>query len=390
MRCSQWLLAGVVALFGMICAPANGQDAQANDRVFMTTVLAHRVSWHTYPGGWSRASVMPRDWPGGYSSVDPTVINAINRQMSANGIWSMVSWWGPGQNYGGDVFMDAFLSQPGDPIAVLYEATGRLKNNFQLNGTPEGQGGEAIDFNVQSNADTFVEDMVHLHQRYFSGPHANRFLRIDGRPVVFIWISHAFDGPFDKAVERVRARVPVYLIGSDFSVPLYARPGIETVVPAMDAISTYGGYWWGTYGTVMTEKYVADYRKAVSDWSDWMGKHAPHMKIMLPMTFNYDERLLTGRHGYHFSSTPAMAEQMAWTVRSIIADPCMTRVLPVTFIVSYDECYEGTCIIPSVEYGSAYQDIVREVFAGPITVTRDQQRECRPYPGRGRNQDGDH
>jgi hypothetical protein len=383
------LFVSVAVAMGFMSPSAEAQRRPVQDRTFMVTVLAHRVSWQV-SDGWPEASVIPllRDNPprAGYAADNPAIIAAINAMMSTNGIWPMVSWWGPGEgNYGGDHFMERFLGQPGPPLAVLYEATGRLRNDFQLKGVPEDKGGSDIDFDQPVNADTFVADMVYLHERYFSGPHKDRFLRIDGKPVVFIWISHAFKGPFDKAMERVRARVPLYLIGSDFTVPLYTRRGIETVVPAMDAISTYGGYWWDHYGLEMTEQYPKEYKQAVRAWSVWMDTHAPHMDIMPPMIFNYDERLIKGRRGYHFSSTPAMARQLALAVREAIADPCATRVLPLAFIVSYDECYEGTCIIPSEQHGSAYQDVVRDVFKDPVVITREQLRECGPErdrPGR--------
>lgn len=381
----------MAATFCLLCT-VSAQERRLTDRTFMVYVLAHRVSWQA-SDGWPAASVIPllRDDPrGGYASDNPAIISAINSMMSANGIWPMVSWWGPGErNVGGDHFMDRFLAQPGPPLAILYEATGRLKNEFQLTGVPEDRGGSDIDFAKPVNADTFVADMVYLHQRYFTGPHADRFMRVDGRPVVFIWISHAFKGPFDEAVRRVRAQVPIYIIGSDFTTPMYTREGIESVVPALDAISTYGGYWWDHYGLQMTEQYPKEYKQAVRDWSAWLEKHAPHVAIMPPMTFNYDERLIPGRHGYHFSSTPEMARQLALAAREVIADPCQTRVLPVVFVVSYDECYEGTCIIPSEQHGSAYQDVVREVFAEPITITAEQQMQCRPDRDRGKDQDGD-
>jgi hypothetical protein len=354
----------------------------------MVTVLAHRVSWQV-SDGWPEASVIPllRDRPdGGYAADNPAIIAAINGMMTANGIWPMVSWWEK-DTYAGDRYLDAFLAVPGPPLAILYEATGRLKNNRELLGIPDDRGGSDIDFDYQPNADTFVSDMVHLHRKYFTGPHAGRFIQVDGRPVVHIWISHAFTGAFDKAMERVRAQVPVYIIGSDFTVPLYTREGIETVVPAMDAISSYGGYWWDHYGLEMTEQYPREYKQAVRAWSAWMDKHAPHMTIMPPMIFNYDERLIKGRRGYHFSSTPDMARQMAQAVREVIADPCQTRVLPMTFIVSYDECYEGTCIIPSEQYGSAYQDVVRDVFRNPIVITAEELAWCRPERDRRRGPD---
>jgi len=376
-----WLTCATAVLAAALF-PATGvaqsDVEQSGNRPFMITVLAHRVSWHSVPGGWDHASVMPRDWPHGYASNDPGVIADINKQMSDAGIWSMSSWWGweQGKSFGGDVFMDAFLSVPGPPTAVLYEATGRLKNNLELKGIPEGKGGEDYDFSEPFNADTFVNDMVYLHSKYFTGAHADRFLRIDGRPIVFIWVSHAFTGPFDAVMARVRAQVPVYLIGSDFSVPAHFREGIEHVVPAMDAISSYGGYDPNQFGLEMDGKYIAAFRGALAQWRGWLAANTHGVKIMPPMIFNYDERLIPGRHGYHFHASLDVARQYAQEVRNAIADPCQTGILPMTFIVSYDECYEGTCIIPSIEYQSQYQDMVHEVFKDPVIITREQRQGC--------------
>lgn len=360
---------------------ASAQDVQSVPAdPYVIDVYAHYVTWHEVPGEWHTASVMPvlRDNAvGGYEAENPAMIAANNAIMTANGIRPMTSWWGPTLN-GGDNFLDVYLPIPGPQTAILYEATGRLKSNAQLYG-PSGNKDKDVryDFSVPFNADTFVADMKYLHRRYFTGPYANRFARIDGRPVVFIWISHAFDGPFDRAMERVRQEVPVYLIGSDFGVPFGVRPGGETVIPAMDAISAYGVYNPRHYGAEMSDEFVTGYVQALQAADTWMAVHAPHMKIMAPLGFNYDETLIPGRSGLLFRGSPEVSRRWTQEVRKAIANPCNARLLHSAFLVSFDECYEGTCITPSKEYGSVYLDIIRETFTPPVITDPDWRLDCK-------------
>jgi len=349
-------------------------------------VLAHYMNWATVPGGWATASVMPvlRDNPaGGYTSANPAIIAEHNRQMAANGIWPMMSWWGP-DTYAGDRFLDQYLAVPGPPLAILYEATGRLLTNRQIREGgvtapfPElspnraimraGSGDDRYDFRQAVNANTFIADMEHLHRKYFTGPHANRFVRVDGRPLVFVWISHAFDGPFDQAVAHARERAAFYLVGSDFSVPFFMRSGGESVVRGYDAVSAYGFYDPNRYGLDMDQRFISEYGAAIPQWQVWLDRNAPGVQLLLPMGFAYDETLIPGRRGVVFRSSYDIARRYAESVRTTLTNPCGTRLLRLAYLTSFNECYEGTCVEPSEEYGTAYLDIVRETFATQRTL----------------------
>jgi len=370
----------------LAAAPASPQAREREHISAPVPVLAHYMNWATVPGGWSTASVMPllRDNPaGGYTSANPAIIAEHNRQMAANGIWPMMSWWGP-DTYAGDRFLDQYLSVPGPPLAILYEATGRLLTNRQIREgavtaplpmpAPDravmraGSGDDRFDFRQAVNANTFIADMEHLHRKYFTGPHADRFVRIDGRPVVFVWISHAFDGPFDEAVAHARERAAFYLVGSDFAVPFYMRSGGESVVRGYDALSAYGFYDPNRYGLDMNQKFLTEFNAAVPQWETWLGKNAPGVRLLLPMGFAYDETLIPGRRGVVFSSSYEVARKYAEDVRSLITAPCGTSLLRIAYVTSFNECYEGTCVEPSEEYGTGYLDIIRQVFAVERTL----------------------
>lgn len=375
-------------LLAAIWAVTTPSSAQVRGKVSAPVpVVAHYMNWATVPGGWSTASVMPllRDNPaGGYTSANPAIIAEHNRQMAANGIWPMMSWWGP-DTYAGDRFLDQYLQVPGPPLAILYEATGRLLTNRQIREgavtaplpmpAPHravmraGSGDDRFDFRQAVNANTFVADMEHLHRKYFSGPHADRFVRVDGRPMVFVWISHAFDGPFDEAVARARERAAFYLVGSDFSVPFHMRSGGESVVRGYDAMSAYGFYDPDRYGLDMDQRFISEYGAAVPRWQSWLDQHAPGVRLLLPIGFAYDETLIPGRRGVVFRSSYEVARRYAGNVRTMVTNPCGTRLLRMAYVTSFNECYEGTCVEPSEEYGTGYLDILRETFA----VERDAE-----------------
>ncbi len=331
-------------------------------------VFAHYMDWAVANEDcWGPAASRPLLRPSGYASNDPAVIAAHNTEMTANGILPMISWWAR-DTYAGDEFLDLYLSMPGPQIGILYEALGpgRLKTS-----------GESINMDDPENAGTFISDMEHLQEKYFSR-YPDRFYRIAGRPVVFIWISNAFTGPFDQVVARARQNVSFYLVGSDFTSPFGIKPGHESVIRAMDAISTYGGFDIDRYGSEMNVQYVADYRKAVLQWTRWLASNSPHTKLLLPMCFSYDDRKIPGRRQLHFTSSPEIALQFAQLVRTLITNPCEPeRVLPLAFTTSYNEHFEGSAVEPSDLYGDRYLRIINKTFNVPQQEEK-QRANCSP------------
>jgi hypothetical protein len=334
----------------------------------------------------------------GYTSESEPVILHHNSEMAAHGILPMISWWAR-DTYAGDRFLKFYLSIPGPQIGILYEAVGpgrfrvsgsgnlvRLAQEF---GPPTGDfaqishvsrhavqeaagGDDSIDFNDPENQRIFIDDMAHLQSEFFS-KYPDRFYRIDGRPIVFIWITRPFTGPFDRVVERAREQSSFYLVGSEFTTPINIWQEHEPVVRAMDAISSYGFYDIARYGRAMSQRFINDYGAAINDWSAWLAKHSSHTKIIPPVQFSYDETRIPGRHGYVFDSTLEMARQHAEKARVLTLNPCGSgRVLDVAYITSYNEHYEGTSIEPSDVYGDSYLRLIRDTFAVPRTVLGDR------------------
>lgn len=367
----------VLALVLMVGVSAVA-SAQVADSAAVTTVpvFAHYADWWTVPGSWATAATMPlrQDNPGGgYTSANPDIITAQNAEMIANGIVPLVSYWAR-DSYAGDAFLNLYLSIPGPKIGILYEAVG--PNRMVANN-------DTVSLADPKNADMFVSDMEHLQAEFFD-KYPDRFFRIDGRPVVFVWITQAFRGPFDQVVARARTKSAFYLIGSEFSVPFSERPDMLASIRGMDAITSYGFYDPARYGADIPPDFLKDYSVAFTKWSLYLGEHAPNVRIIAPMGFAYDETRIPGRRGIHFGSSFQMARAYAEMVRSLAANPCGGRALPYAYITSYTEHAEGTAIEPTHEFGSGYLDIIRETFLTiPQLSDADRRQQCKQIPGDG-------
>ena len=136
---------------------------------------------------------------GKYDSRDPEVIGAHIEQSLRGGIdfWS-VSWWGPGSKTD-RIFKNAGLAHPDSgkiKYAMLYESTGRF-GKF-----------------ASPNYDKWIGDLEYLKNTYFED---ERYLRIDGRPVLFVYLSREyFRNRGHEALKEMREQFPeIYLVGDD-------------------------------------------------------------------------------------------------------------------------------------------------------------------------------
>ena len=214
-------------------------------------VGAHYYVW--YPGnfslGYLRGALSPPQAPalGEYDSRNPSVAEQHIALASANGIdFFTLDWWSnrPSQNTAID---SGFLGAPNIGqirFAIFY-------NQSEIDGAP----GNGIRFDVATK-DRFVGDMVAISRRYFGHP---SYLRIDGRPVVVVYLSREMHGLFADAIREARGALAaeghdVFLIGDEiFWAVIEANedpgaPARVTGVPQQnrialfDAITSYNLY----------------------------------------------------------------------------------------------------------------------------------------------------
>ena len=324
-------------------------------------IFAHYCNWHIKNqniSSWRKANTIPLRYtlPGilGYDSQDKNIIAEHNAEMEANGIIPLISWWGP-EIYSGDEFLRTYLSVDSNiQIGILYEVTRRLIQN--KNGK--------YSFDNPRNAEKFIKDITHLHKRFFTR-FPQRFHKIDDRPVVFIWLSHAFTGRFDLVAQRLREEIPVYVIGSDINTFSYFRSDLLNIAKGMDAISAYG-----IYAPKLTRQsegrlnkdYVDRYIKSLEDWAIWTKNNIPDVKLIIPIQFMFKDN----RGNPELKSSPEEAIYLIRKTQDFLAKPEYENVLRYILVVSYNEHYEGTSIEPTVEYGSFYLDLLRTAFRDGI------------------------
>jgi hypothetical protein len=313
-------------------------------------VLAHYANWWTIPGQWAEAATRPKR--GVYNSTDTAVIAQHNADMMSAGVIPAVSWWGP-DAYAGDKFLNLYLPLVGPQLALLYEAVG----NGRLAPSPQSP----VDFNDAGVVAQFIGEMEHLRDVYFNGPYGHRFFRVDGRPLLFIWISNSFRGSFDTVAAGVREFV--YLVGSEFHMPAYIPAGHRSVIRGLDAISSYGFYDTDRFPPDMNDEFLAGYTTAIRKWREVLAAEAPGVQLIPPLTFTYDERGIPGREGYFFGSSTAVARRYAQLVRSYVDTPGILRLV---WCTSATEFIEGSPILETDDpQRPDYLGIVRETFFAP-------------------------
>ncbi len=341
--------------------------------------FVHYVDWYSKCpndpacGGWNQVTTIP--WladslPGiGYASDDPAVIHQHNHELWDHDLVPLISWWGPDTPLGGDRFLDLYLSLWDEEapvrIGLLYEVTGRLKLVNDI-----------VDFNDPENADRFVADIRHLQEKYWSR-YPDRFYWADNRPVLFIWLTHTFRGPFDVVAARARQEAPVYLIGSDYNTYGYFRPGLEQVARALDAESSYSIYsplYVERNGAEVGLAHATAYQESVGLWSDWLAQNAPGVKLLLPLSFAFDDtRVFPPREHPPLRCTDAGAELLATTARRLIEISQLEcgNISHHLLFVSYNEHYEGTALEPNNVHGNDFLAILTRTLATPVERSAD-------------------
>lgn len=142
------------------------------------------------------------------------------------------SWWGP-HSWEDKTLRDYILpelnqAEKATPkFCILYETAGLLGLD------PE----HGIDFDNRSNTRKFAEDFAYLARNYFDHP---GYQRIDGKPVVYLYLTRTFTGDYAAAITRARAvakaqRFELYLVGDEV---YWGEPDRKRIAQ-FDAITSY-------------------------------------------------------------------------------------------------------------------------------------------------------
>ncbi len=235
----------VCLVAALLCrgAEAAGTQPSGTPDVKKPLVGAYYYPWYTAPWnasrsgspaiGWMhkalRGRLTPRQLPklGVYSSKNSETIADHIAQSKRGGIdfW-VVSWWGP-RGWKDRIFKNHILSHPNAgqlKYALFYESTGRF-GSF-----------------AKPSFRRLVDDFKYMADNYFDNPH---YLRIDGKPVVYIYLTRAyFRGRGHEELRQLRQELPdVYLVGDDVFATGKADDKYRTEYARLwDAVTAYDVY----------------------------------------------------------------------------------------------------------------------------------------------------
>ena len=274
-----------------------------------------------------------------YNSSDPDVICRQINLASGHGVdFFAVSWWGEG-SFGDQVLRDNLLKNKRiDSIrfAILYESQGRL--------------GDATTLNPQT-IETMARDLQYLERTYFNDPH---YLKIDNRPVVFLYTTRGFTPTemIPTAMKEIRDRLTsnVYLVADQYQ---WEVPMDENVVGAagFDAVTAY---MFKPTNFQDTDTFVRQYPDVLGQRT----REAQRAKSSsVPNVFpashaaTRQQQLVPRMDGSQFKSVLREALKFA--------DPANGRMVMLT---SWNEWHEDTSIEPATEFGELYLNALQEVL----------------------------
>lgn len=282
---------------------------------------------------------------GEYAADNPAVIEQHLRWCLNHGIrWLSVSWWGP--RSGTDralrnalLDMDLFREVQ---FSILYETKGRL---------------EEFDYDLDTTGarDRLRSDLQHLQTEYFT---ESNYLRLEDRPVVFLYIANALQGDVEAAFEAVTADVGVdlYLLAD---LPFGTPPSNYRITPVADAITSYNPYSSRTDIEAVFHDLYEQGNTVLHLGADAADVNYVPVVIpgfndtAIPDSQREDNPILT--------ASPERYERVCSQVTPHLGDA------EAVLVTSFNEWYENTQIEPNETYDDAYLTLTRDRLAtGPV------------------------
>ncbi|MCF7889827.1 glycoside hydrolase family 99-like domain-containing protein [Candidatus Bipolaricaulota bacterium] len=329
-------------------------------------ITAAYYIWYSKPGTFQgvhwednyRSAYEPK--LGKYSSRNDEVIAKHIDWATGHGIDTfMISWWGNEDMNGR---LQNFLENPlSDEInySILWDC-----NAAQLRGT-DG----LFYFSEERVRGKFMNDMEYIADNLFGD---KNYLRLKGKPVIYLNAEHDYRGPFVEALKEVEELVEtpedIFWIGQN-AEPFTSQ---EKQREAVDSITQFNPIF----------KWSPWVKGADQDWI-LTKENLEEMYLSFPFE-NYFDAKNRGKHyiptiipGFNRISTDWQViertkEGFRYEIRE--ARKMIDKDLKTIFINSFNEWIEATVVESSKEWGFEYLEIIKEELAGykPKEVLRDE------------------
>lgn len=313
-----------------------------------------------------------------YTSSDPKVLQQQIDWASQNGVDAFSLEWTTPREISGSLetnIDDAFLKAPNlSKIrwCIFYDFILRLSQTPNLKDVNFSNG---LNFDNPKVYATFVSDMVHFAKKYYSQP---QYLKIDGRPVIYLWSTWSWKGKYAEAIAEARQKVKaegydVFLVGD----VVWANQFDKKLASQFDGNSTFTfllpGLKWNWKNVQAAS---VDVDKAYSVWSNRIkgvtvaGRNDP-INFEPSFTPQFDNRLFSPNDSIYVPAESKDQVIAAANVAVKYAQPVGGQNWKLVWLNTWNNWAETTTVEPTIDLGPKYPagnyqfdmlDVVREVF----------------------------
>jgi hypothetical protein len=311
-------------------------------------VGAYYYPWYGSDGRHWREGYRGTPLLGEYDSTDEGVIDQQITWASEHGIdFFAVSWWGS-DSYEDGVTRGPFLRAiegHAFRFAILYEAPGLL-----------GMHNEKIELDDDA-VRRLSEDLIYLAGTTFEHPN---YLRIDGRPALFVYLTRTFTGSVDEALARVRSAVvsetdqDPFLIGDEV---YWHAPSSRRILP-YDGITAYNMH---TSVAGIANGFEEKVRARYQLWAQTAEREGiAFVPSVIP---GFDDTAVRPEVAHPIiARSPDLFAAQLYDALALASGPAR-----MVMITSWNEWHEDTSIEPSEAFGFDYLQVLRGLVTGQDT-----------------------
>ncbi|MEP7324150.1 MAG: LamG-like jellyroll fold domain-containing protein, partial [Saprospiraceae bacterium] len=291
---------------------------------------------HTWPEQYVRYFMKPAQPPllGHYSVKNKETIKTHLNWMSKSGIDFIVSsWWGPGSKE--DLALKnnivPELEKSSMKFSVYYESAilGFDQNGIDISGTKET---------------TLLDHFNYLEQNYFKSP---SYLKIDNKPVVFLYLALVYSGNYLNAFQKVRTAmaakgISLYLIG-DIDAWQSSDPARLAFLDGISPYVTLGKSGYPAETNFMADVSIAHYKKQ----QEMIALNKLYIPVVMAGFNNICVPCNTGFNWPRLISSTASTEStLEYNIKA--TRPFIDNKQKMVMITSWNEWHEDTEIEPTI------------------------------------------